>query len=790
MPGSPVVSELLRRRARGLLCAVLLAASLPGGAAAAERSYQGRSLASVLLGLQSQGLTIVFTSQLVKPEMRVAAEPQSREPRQILAEILVPHGLAVAEELGGVLVVVAAKAGGRAPLADTAPILIRQPVFHDEIVVQASRLSLFNAVHEEPESSLSLGREDIASLPHLGGDIFRATPLLPGVAANDATAQFSVHGGRRDEVKILLDGQELYDAFHLKDYDSALSFVSARALGSASLTTGAYPASQGDRMSGVLDLRTLDPPAGRQYVLGLSVLDVLASTAGRYAEDRGAWLFTARRGSLDLAADVIGQEDPGFWDVFGKTELATDLGRFGARVLVAYDELTLDKSGGDGFERLGNEYRSTYGWLTHQATVGKRLLVETLGSWADVERRRGGEGLEEDGGFELRDRRDLQVLALAQTWNVQLESRHALMGGWEARRYDAFFDYSKALDSVVILSPFPPPRPTVHRFAGSLRGEHLGLWASDRVSVRDRLTAELGARYDRHTATGDTLVSPRVNLAWRVGERGVVRGAWGRFYQSQRPYELQVEDGESALRPAELSVHWILGYEVLLRSNRFGLEALRAELFRRDIEDPRPRYESLLEPVNFFPEAEPDRVRIAPERSTAEGIELLVRGSRGARFDWWLAYSYARAEDRLAGERVPRSLDQPHTVGLALHYRLPRQWNLNLAWRYHTGWPTTPVEARLVPDPEDPDEEPQLMPVFGRLNSERLPTYHRLDLRASRRWNVRSGALTFFVDVQDVYNRRNLAGFDIGLDEDAGTLELEDEGWPGFFPSFGITWEL
>ncbi len=835
--------------------------ALAGAVSASAVPYEGRPLTEVLLALQEQGLTIVFTSQLVRPEMKVAAEPTAREPRRILDEILGPHGLAVEEGPGAVLVVVARAASGERKASIEGEVLVRgsrrgmpgavvrvvdrgleipvradggflvaaldpgsytleasapgyleqriggisvapgesrrvvfhlreQPVFHEEIVVQPSRLSL---LREQPDSSLSLGREEIESLPHLGGDIFRALSLLPGVAANDATAQFSVHGGRRDEVRILLDGQELYDAYHLKDYDSALSFVSARSLASASLTTGAYPASHGDRMSGVLDLRTVDPPAGRQYAVGLSVVDALASSSGRLADHqgnhRGAWLFTVRRGSLDLAGDVIGDEKPGFWDVLGKVELATDLGLFTARALTAGDDLEVDKTGGDGFERLENDYRSTYGWLTHQATSGERLLVETAGSWTEIDRKRGGSGLEEDGSFELRDRRDLEVLALAQTWSLQLESRHVLLAGWEMRRYEAFFDYAKALDSVIILAPFAPPRPTEHELEGSLRSEHLGMWASDRVSWRD-WTAELGLRYDRHTITDDNLLSPRVNLARRLGERSVIRGAWGRFFQSQRPYELQVEDGESTLQPAELAAHWVVGYETLPPPNRLGIDAVRVELFRRDIEDPRPRYESLLEPVNFFPEIEPDRVRIAPERSTAEGLELLVRGSRGARFDWWLAYSYARAEDRLAGETVPRSLDQPHTLALDLNYRLPRQWSLNLAWRYHTGWPSTPVEARLIDDPEDPEEEPELVAVFGRLNSERFPPYHRLDLRASRRWNLRSGGLTFFVDIQNLYNRRNLAGFDVGLDEDAGVVELEDENWPGIFPSLGVTWEF
>jgi hypothetical protein len=855
---------VLSRVARGFLLALAISGAVPALGGAAAVSYAGRSLAEVLLSLQRQGLTIVFTSQLVRPDMKVVREPSAREPRRILDEVLAPHGLEVEDGPGGVLVVVAKAAdrerkasiegkvlargsrrglagavvrmvegGLKAPVQDDGSFsmaalaagsytleasapgylderiggisvaagesrrvdfhLHEQPVFHDEIVVQPSRLSL---LHEQPDSSLSLGRDEIESLPHLGGDVFRATSLLPGVAANDVTAQLSVHGGRGDEVKVLLDGQELYDAYHLKDYDNALSVVPARALAGASLTTGAFPASQGDRMSGVLDLRTVDPPAGRQHTLGLSVLDVLASSSGRSAEGRGAWLASARRGSLDLAREAIGDGSPRFWDVLGKGEVATELGLVGARALLAGDELQVDTAAADGFDHLENRYRSSHGWLTHQVSTaereGRQLLVETIGSWAEIQRRRGGTGFDEDkGSFELRDRRDHQVLGLAQTWSLQLEPRHALQGGWERRRYDAFFDYARELGPEIILAPFDPSRTTAHRFAGTLRDEHFGLWASDRFSWGDRLTAELGTRYDRHSATRDHLVSPRVNLAWRLGERSVVRGAWGKFYQSQRPYELQVE-AEDSLWPAELSEHWVLGFEILLQPNGPGLDAVRFELFRREIDDPRTRYESLLEPLNFFAEVEPDRVRIAPESSTAEGLELLLRGSRGARFDWWLAYSYARAEDRLAGAvggKVPRSLDQPHTLALDLNYRLARQWNLNLAWRYHTGWPTTPVEARRVPDPEDP-EETELAAVFGRLNSERLPIYHRLDLRASHHRDLRSGALTFFLDVQNLYDRRNVAGYDVTLDEDAGMLEVGEERWPGIFPSFGIIWDF
>jgi TonB dependent receptor/Carboxypeptidase regulatory-like domain len=824
-------------------------------ATATTESFRGESLLAVLRTLERSGLPIVFTSELVRPEMLVEIEPTSREPRRVLDEILAPHRLRVEEAPGGVLVIVrgslAASLGGavvalgsRAALAgalvrvldngaevraaadgsfafaelavgtysveasadgyleqrvdgiDVTASATRRVLFQlhpqiylqDEVVVRPSRLSL---LLDAPDSSFSLARSEIAGLPHLGGDVFRAASLLPGVVANDVTAQFSVHGGRRDEVRVLLDGQELYGAYHLKDYDSALSVVPATSLEGVSLTTGSYPVHHGDRMSAILDLRTLEPPAERRALLALSVLDALASSSGRFAAGRGAWLATGRRGSLDLAGDAIGGEDPGFWDLFGKAEFTTGLGLFGARVLVAHDRLSIDQSGADGFERLTNDYQSTYAWLTHQGILRERLLAETLGSWAGIETNRGGAGLDEEVEYGLSDRRNVEVSHLSQNWSLDLGPHQLARWGFEARRYDVFFAYAKNLQpDIVVLAPFSAPRTLAHDFQGDLRGEHLGIWASDRFTVRDRLTAELGLRYDRHALTNDTLFSPRVNLGWRLGERGVVRASWGRFFQSQRPYELQVEDGEETLRPAELSAHWLLGYEALLERTRLGVRSLRVELFRREITDPRPRYESLLEPINFFPETEPDRVRIAPESSSASGVELLLRGGWGARFDWWIAYAYARSRDRLAGATVARALDQPHSATLDLHFRLPRHWDLNLAWRVHSGWPATPVGATRIPDAEDPEEEPELVAVFGRLNSQRLPLYHRLDLRASREWQLRASRLTFFVDVQNVYDRKNLAGYDLDLDEEAGTVALEAEHWPGVFPSLGVSWEF
>lgn len=728
----------MRETSKSFVLAFLLFL-LAGGARA---DWLGQPLTEALRELQSQGLRIVFTSQLVRPEMRVEAEPVSNDPRRILDEILTPHGLRAEEKTGGTLVIV------RAPAEPPAEPL-QMPYIYDEIVVRSSELSLLD---EEPVAPLSISREEIESLPHLAGDLFRAVSLLPGTAANDITAQFHIHGGRRDEVLILLDGQELYEAFHLQEFDRAVSVVEASSLSGASLSTGAFPAAYGDRMSGVFDMTTGTASKTR---LSLSLITALAASGGSFQEGRGEWMASARRGSIDLASRFLGHEDPAFWDLFGKVSY----GGFRAHLLHAGDAMDFEETDGGDRKRFKTDYDTSYLWLTHQLMLD-RLLVETTASASEVDRDRLGAEDEEEQSFDIVDRRDMDVLALGQSWSFD-----GFKGGFEMRRYEATYDYFSRLDPDFELVE----RERLTRFSDRFSSDHLAAYATDRFSPIEPLTLEAGLRYDRHTLTGDTLVSPRVSLAWRVGEAGVVRASWGHFHQSQRPYELQVEDGETRFAPAERSEHRVIGYERILGQG--FLRALRIEGYQREIRNPRTRYENIFEPVNAFPEAEADRFHIAPESSRAEGVELMLRGA-----NWWISYARASTEDRIQGEEIRRQTDQPHTVNLYVDTRLGKNWSLSAAWRYHTGWPTTRVFSI--------DGEPAL----GKLNGERLPSYHRMDLRASRDWQLRSGRLTFFVDLQNLYNRKNLAGFDLEVDEDG--IALEPETWPGFFPSIGITWEL
>ncbi|MEW5984060.1 MAG: TonB-dependent receptor [Acidobacteriota bacterium] len=95
----------------------------PGG-------YSGRPLTEVLSELGRDGTPIVFSSRLVRPDMRVVAEPRARSTRRLLDEILQPHSLQIESGPKGqwlvVPLVVKPPEGARSgsPAADTGDVLV------------------------------------------------------------------------------------------------------------------------------------------------------------------------------------------------------------------------------------------------------------------------------------------------------------------------------------------------------------------------------------------------------------------------------------------------------------------------------------------------------------------------------------------------------------------------------------------------------------------------------------------------------------------------------------------
>ena len=73
-----------------------------------------------------------------------------------------------------------------------------------------------------------------------------------------------------------------------------------------------------------------------------------------------------------------------------------------------------------------------------------------------------------------------------------------------------------------------------------------------------------------------------------------------------------------------------------------------------------------------------------------------------------------------------------------------------------------------------------------------LPDYHRLDLRATRRWEFRRSQLTAAVDLFNAYNRTNLIGYAYSPVVSGTTVKTSREARDllPLLPSVGVTWEF
>jgi hypothetical protein len=656
-------------------------------------------------------------------------------------------------------------------------------VLNEELLVQPSRVSL---LRDQPLSPFSLSRDDLTDLPHLGGDLFRALSLLPGTASADVSAEFNLRGGRRDETQIVLDGQELFDAFHLRDFDNALSTIAVETLDRTDLHAGGFPPRFGDRMSGVLEMRTSTPAGPLRGQLGIGIPGYRAGIEGSIGST-GRWSLAARTGSLDLVGRLYDQSDPRYWDLFAKLDqpLSTRH-QLTLQLLQAGDRYDFSEIVEHDRTRVDTDYGNRHVWGTLRSLIGGQAVLETSLFDAAIDRDRSGSAREEDVDFNITDRRDSAIRGGAQLVTWQPLPDHTLALGWQYRRFESRYDYQAERSFKSVLSQihhaYAKPNFALNDVVSAA---HFAVHAADRFRLGEHLTVEVGGRVDRYGLTHETRLSPRINAAWSLGRSSVLRGAWGRFDQSQRAYELEVADGEARFHAVEQSEHQVLGYETMFSSGPDSGRSLRIELYRRITSRPRARFENLYEHLNYFPEAEPDRVRFNPTRSEARGLELFLRAPLGSRTSLWVTYTYASTRDRIDGQVVPRLYDQRHAATVDINLPLGTRWRLNAAWRYHSGWPVTALSLRATGDPDAP-----WAPLLGPLNGDRLPGYHRLDLRLSRRWNSGRVALQFYLDVQNAYGRENLAGFDFEVDTDAGRIDAIAERWPGVLPSVGLNLEF
>jgi hypothetical protein len=150
--------------------------------------------------------------------------------------------------------------------------------------------------------------------------------------------------------------------------------------------------------------------------------------------------------------------------------------------------------------------------------------------------------------------------------------------------------------------------------------------------------------------------------------------------------------------------------------------------------------------------APPFPVAVATLEGRARGVDLVLRRHAPARLAGWVGYTWARARvrDRATGERFDADFDQRHTLNVVLTERLSYRSAIGMKLRVGSN---TPLIGYFESSPDG-------LRLSSLRNRVRLPTYARLDARATRTFTFSRRRLTLFVEVMNVLDHENIGPAD------------------------------
>ena len=841
---------MVAHRRASSIAMLWLAGVLPCVAAQAQPGVspmQGRALVDVLAEYQADGYQILYSTGLVTPSLRIPHEPASDDPISRLQGALNALGLALkagssgtwlvtrlpsrsvnqtltgrvldahtGEPLPGVTVQIDGQTlttddAGRfvvtVPTRGAAPVKVSREGYQtrqlkpasairdlleismtpeppmEEVIVVSSRYAL----EDHATRSHVLDQRLLDTVPRLGEDPLRVTSHLPGMATIGVSAKPHIRGGSQDELLVLFNNMELLEPFHLRDFRSVFSTFNPSLIESIDVYTGGFPARYGDRMSGVMDIRPTHPDQPFGGELSLSFLNAGLSGFGHFAEGRGSWLASARRGNLDLVTDQINSSvgKPRYSDWLGQVRYAisprTDID---AGIIAYNDDIELQDFDEDG-EIASSRYRNLYGWLQVHRQYAPRLDGSTLIYAGSIRHDRAGILTDEDldsGDAYVDDQRRFTVAAASQVFRYQHSDRIHAEFGLRLAHQRGRYDYAASIERGALAEFLQIPLTSDRSFQLRPSGSSGGAFGSVRTQLHKRLTLEAGLRWDYqdYTDQRDSQLSPRVSLKYDPFKPTTLRLSAGRFHQPEAIHELQVGDGITGYQPVQYADHIIFGWHQRFADSGWSL---RTELYSKTFHDPKRRFENLFNPLVLLPELASDRVEIVPGRARARGMETTLKYQPHADLSAWLTFSHSRVEDRVNGAWQPRAWDQGRTVGAGVSWRNER-WSVGAVVLWHDGWRTTRLPAQINMD------EPPALGQYGH----RLRDYLSLDLQVARSWNWERQSLTVFVELTNLLNRHNVGGIEYDVEEleDESGYEViaNDEPLLPLVPSIGLRWQF
>ncbi|MGA9293811.1 MAG: TonB-dependent receptor [Ignavibacteriaceae bacterium] len=635
----------------------------------------------------------------------------------------------------------------------------------------------------EVNSIKNLNYEEIRRSPGGFEDVIRALSILPGVAQADAGRNdLIVRGGAPSENLYLVDGIEVSNINHFGGQGVSggpLSYINLDFVRETSFSTGGFPVLYGDKLSSVLSIKLKD---GREDRIG-GKATVSASQFGLNLEGpvtgNSNFIFSARRSYLDFIFKAAGFAFvPEYYDVMFKADIAPHANdNLNFLFIGAFDRTKFFNNNEDQrFDNsriLGSDQNQYMAGISYRHLINNGFLNFTLSrnyiNYNSVQNDLQLNPVFLNKSLEAEN-------SLRTEFVYKLSDKSEINIGGAVKLIEA--DYNILFPAFV--TTFGDTLP-VSNFNNKNNYTKYSAYFNYNRLLFSKINFNIGLRVDEFSAIKNNIgISPRGSLSYKLTELTNINFSTGIYYQSPSYIWLEAFESNKNLDMIKVD-QFILGFDHRLTEDAL----LKVEGFYKRYSDyPASTIRPYLILSNTGAGFEGSSGNFAsfglePLVSAgfgkARGVELSVQKKLSdIPFYGLLSLTYCNADyTSLDGTERPGSYDQNWLFNLSGGYKINEFWEVSMRFRFASGSPYTPFNSNGTQD------------VIS-YNTRRLKSAHSLDIRADKRWYFSGWTLITYLDVQNIYNKKNSTS----IRWDSRENRVDETSSIGILPSIGISAEF
>ena len=639
------------------------------------------------------------------------------------------------------------------------------------VTVTSRRSSAKAATLESPLSIQRLTTEDIKNNPGGFFDISRVIQSLPGVGGGAAGGTFRndiiIRGGAPSENVFYLDGIEIPIINHFGTQGSGggpAGILNVLLIEDVRLSTSAFDAKYDNALSSVFQFKQKNGnPNKFQGNIRLSLTESVLTLDGPMSK-KTTFVASARKSSLGILANLLNWSFlPNYSDFQFKTTTRindkTTLTLLGVGAIDRFKFITPDSLTAENQYILGNSPTIDQNSYTIGATI-KKIIPKGFWNLSISRNFLDNQANKfEDNKNPIEQQRTLKIKSIEAEskirWDVtknyeNVTLSYGLTG--QLIRFDNIF-YQ------VLRRAISPSMPalTINSNTNTNFFRYGGFAQIGTRVLNDKLSLSGGLRMDANSLSNSESnplkqLSPRLSASLAISDVLRLNASYGIYYRLPTYTQLNfsnISTGEKT-NPGHYiqATHYVAGLEYLPKNTT----RITVEGFYKD--------------YGNYPVSINDGISIANKglefgaignepiaqigKGRAYGFELFAQQKLTKNFFGVFSYTFYRSEfTGLDNKFVPASWDNRQLISMTAGYKLPKNWEIGLKYRYQGAAPYTPYD--------EPTSRANYLTIgsgvfdFSQINSMRLSAFNAADIRIDKKWNFKKTTLDFYIDITNFY---------------------------------------